>query len=578
MRTTTSSLLRFAVPIVIALTFAQVAPAQTLAQKKDLLKKLLDASSAGIPAAQQARLSAGAQNFFQLAAQLNAPPQTKPGVGDDGGELMMKSAARTARAKAALRAPVELAVGAGGLPQVSDPGLDFLTSVMQGFTQSETSTAWCGKNVVVAYNDSGAFARTAGINPTGPSSFNGVSVSVNGGVSFKDLGFLNPGANPANFLEGDPVVFCSSASQFFYSSLLESSTTDAAGNVTPITAVSLSTSFNGGVSWSSPVIAVGKSGFSHFIDKPWSTNDPANPQFIYVTYTDFDFSGTSTGCPGDFRQAIELVSSTNGGADWSLPTVVDEVCGAAGTGLQGSNVAVAPDGSVSVAYEFFPITANNEIHIARSTDHGGTFGAIVTVNADVVPNGAFGVLQGQFRVNEFPQLAVDRSSGSSRGTLYVVWSDGRDNVVGDISSGIYAYPDVLIAKSLDGGRTFSVPAAISPTPANFAGTGRDQFFPGIAVDKSGRVGVCYYDRRSNPGNTAIDRFCSVSSDNGASWTEQRVSNSNWFAAHDTDTLVNAAYAGDYDALTSDATGVNSGFLGAFQIQNAGNPDVYAKKF
>jgi hypothetical protein len=231
-----------------------------------------------------------------------------------------------------------------------------------------------------------------------------------------------------------------------------------------------------------------------------------------------------------------------------------------------------------VAYEFFPLTANNEIHIARSTNQGSTFGPIVTVNAGVVPNGANGVLQGTFRINEFPQLAIDRSAGPSRGTLYVVWSDGRDNIVADIATGTYAYPDVLLAKSVDGGQTFSAPLAISPTPASFTGAGRDQFFPGVAVDKSGHVGVCYYDRRSSPDNTAIDRFCSVSVDNGLSWSEQRVSTSNWVAAHDTDTLVNAAYAGDYDALTADALGINSGFFGAFQIQTGGNPDVFAKKF
>ncbi len=576
MRTTTNSLLRFALSILTTLAFAQVAPAQTLAQKKDLLKKLLDASSR-IPDTQKSRLSAGAQNFLQFAAQLNAPPQTKPGVGDGDGGLIGNAA--RARAKVALRPPVELAAaGPGGVLRVSDPGLDFQASVMQGFTQSETSTAWCGNTVVVGYNDSGAFVRTAGINPLGASSFNGVSVSLNGGSTFRDLGFLNPGGNTLNFLEGDPVLFCSSASQFYYSSLLETAAVDSQGNLQPITAVSLSASSNGGVTWGAPNVAVGKDGFTHFLDKPWSTNDPANPSLIYVTYTDFDFSGTSTACPNDFRQAIELVSSADGGNTWTAPTVIDQVCGAAGTGVQGSDVVVAADGTVYVAYEFFPATADNEIHITRSSNHGSTFGPIVTVSAGVVPNGARGVLQGQFRINEFPQIAVDRSSTSSRGTLYVVWSDGRNNVVADVSSGAYAYPDVMIAKSTDGGSTFTIPQSVSPTPSTFAGTGRDQFFPGVAVDKSGHVGVCYYDRRSSPDNMAIDRFCSLSVDSGRTWSEQRVSTSNWFASHDTDTLINTSYAGDYDALTADALGINAGFVGAFQIQTAGNPDVYAKKF
>ena len=575
MRMTTRSLHHFILCICAGLAFVQVAPAQTPAQKKDLLKKVLDAS-ARMPDTQKKLFSAGARNYFQLAALLNAP-QTKPGVGDGDGGLLSDSA-RRAQAKAALLAPVELAAGPGGVPRVSDPALDFLTSVLEGFTQSETSTAWCGNSVVVGYNDSGAFLRTAGVNPSAAASFNGISVSANGGRTYKDFGFLNPGSNPANFLEGDPVVFCSSATQFFYSSLLETAVTDSQGNLQAITAVSLSSSSTGGVTWGNPVVAIGKDGFSHFLDKPWSNYDPANPARIYVTYTDFDFSFSSTACPNDSRTAIELVSSADGGITWSTPTVINEVCGASSEGVQGSNVVVSPDGSVNVAYEFFPATANNEIHITRSVDHGSTFGPIVRVATDVVPNGANGVLQGLFRNNEFPQLAVDRSHGASGGTLYLVWSDGRNNIVPDLALGTYTYPDVLITKSTDGGRTFSKPQAVSPMAANFGGIGRDQFFPSVAVDKDGHVGVCYYDRRASTANLAIDRYCSVSVDRGRSWAEQRVSASNWLPIHNADFLINPSYMGDYDALTSDALGVNGGFVGAFEIENQGNPDVYANRF
>jgi len=574
MRMITRSLYRFVLPVCAACALIQVAPAQTPAQKKDLLKRVLEAST-HLSDTQKKLFSAGALNYFQLAAQLNAP-QTKPGVGDGDGGLV-GNAARTAQAKAALLAPVELAAGPGGVPRVSDPALDFLTSVLEGFTQSETSTAWCGNSVVVGYNDSGAFMRTAAVNPAAAQSFNGISVSANGGRTYKDIGFLNPGSNPANFLEGDPVVFCSSATQFFYSSLLETAVSDSQGNLQPITAVSLSSSTNGGVVWGNPAVAVGKDGFTHFLDKPWSNYDPANPRQIYITYTDFDFSFSSVACPNDVRTAIELVSSADGGSTWSTPTVIDQVCGASLEGVQGSNVVVAPDGSVSVAYEFFPPTGDNEIHITRSANHGSTFGPIVKVATDVVPNGASGVLQGLFRNNEFPQLAVDRSPASS-GTLYIVWSDGRDNIVPDLATGTYAYPDVVITKSTDGGQTFGKPQAVSPTPANFGGVGRDQFFPSVAVDKDGHVGVCYYDRRANTANTVIDRFCSLSVDRGRSWAEQRVSTSNWLPIHGADGLINTAYIGDYDALTSDALGINGGFVGAFEIETQGNPDVYAKRF
>jgi hypothetical protein len=249
--------------------------------------------------------------------------------------------------------------------------------------------------------------------------------------------------------------------------------------------------------------------------------------------------------------------------------------------VQGSNVLVGPDGKVFVAYEFYPGSVpQNEIHLTRSTNHGKTFGSPLKVS-DVWPNGGNGQLQGGFRNNEFPQLAIDRSKGPGRGTLYITWSDGINNIVPDIGVAFgksYAYPDVVVAKSSDGGKSFSIPMVVSPTPASFTGIGRDQFMPGVAVDKDGNVAVCYYDRRADEDNSIIDRYCSVSHNHGVSWTEQRVSQSNWVAAHATDGLVNPTYIGDYDALSSDTLQLNPGFFGTFEIQDNGNPDVVGKKF
>lgn len=558
--------------------------AQTKLDRKALLNKFL-VNSGKMTAKQKSLLSSGMQNFVQIANNLNKE-HLKAGVGDDGGTYTGPPQAQPHAqilSHALREAAFANAAGPGGTTRISNPALDYLTSVTAGFTQSETSSAWCGNTIVAGYNDSGAYLRTAGINFAGAWSFNGISVSVNGGKSFVDLGFLNPGIDPANFLSGDPVVTCSSPSNFYYSSIFSTATPpDSSGNRSPLTAIAVNTSFNGGLSWGAPVAAVAKDGFSHGLDKPWMTLDPTNPLRLFVTYTDFDFSFPSTGtCANDSRIAIELVSSSDGGNTWSAPVVIDEQCGASFNGLQGSNVLVSPSGKVYVAYEFIPgLTPDNEIHFRRSLDHGKTFGKTIVVANDVVPNGAGGALQGGFRNNEFPQLAVDRTNGPTRGTLYITWSDGKNNVIPDIQSftGTYAFPDVVVAKSTDFGVSFGSPNAVSPTPGSFTGSGRDQFFPGIAVDKSGKVAVCYYDRRNNPENTVIDRYCSVSNNQGATWTEQRVSSSNWVPAHGTDALINSVYIGDYDALASDFLLGNEGFFGTFEIQINGNPDVFAKKF
>jgi hypothetical protein len=423
------------------------------------------------------------------------------------------------------------------------------------------------------------------VNFLGAFSFSSASYSNDGGRTFVDIGFLNPGptgpnANSFNFIAGDPVVACSSPSQFYYSSIFATGL-DSSGNL--FDGVAVNASGNGGQTWSDPVAAVAKDFFLHTIDKPWLAVDPTNVKRLYVTYTDFDGSFPATGtCANDFRLAIELVSSQDGGRTWGAPVVIDEECGASRNGVQGSNVLVGPDGKVYVAFEFFPFTPDNEIHIRTSADHGQTFGAPVVITNAVVPNGDAGTghLQGGFRNNEFPQLAIDRTKKSSRGTLYVAWSDGRNNQVVDISSftGTYAYPDILVAKSTDSGQTFTNPTTVSPTPANFDGAGRDQFFPGIAVDKDAEVAVCYYDRRGESDNSVIDRYCSVSRNHGASWDEQRVSFSEWLPLHSADGLINTTYIGDYDALTSDFLLGSDGFFGTFEIQTNGNPDVFAKKF
>jgi hypothetical protein len=583
-------MLRSTIAVVAGIFLAAGSAAgQTQLDKKALLNKFL-VNSGKIPARQSRLLSSGMQNLMHLTSALNAK-HIKAGSGDDGG-LFNGPGKTLAQAQPkgqilgnAIRATMLAnAAGPGGTIKVSNPALDFLTSVTTGFTQSETSSAWCGNTIVAGYNDSGAYLRTAGVNFLGAWSLSSASYSNDGGKTFVDIGFMNPGptgptANNFNFIAGDPVVACASPSQFYYSSIFASGQ-DSNGNF--FNGVAVNASGNGGQTWSDPVAAVAKD-FSHSIDKPWLVVDPTNPMRLYVTYTDFDFSFPATGtCAKDARFAIELVASADGGNTWGAPVVIDEECGASLNGVQGSNVLLGPDGKVYVAFEFFPVTPDNEIHIRTSADHGKTFGAPVVITNAVVPNGDAGTghLQGGFRNNEFPQLAIDRTSKPSRGTLYVAWSDGRNNQVVDISTltGTYAYPDILVAKSTDSGQTFSSPTTVSPTPANFDGAGRDQFFPGIAVDSDGHVGVCYYDRREESDNSVIDRYCSVSRNQGASWTERRVSFSEWLPVHHADGLINTTYIGDYDALTSDFLLASDGFFGTFEIQTNGNPDVVAKKF
>jgi hypothetical protein len=526
------------------------ARAQTVQQRLDATSanmKRLQNLVAKLPATQKNKLSSGAQHMLYVAEHWD---ETTTVLAPRG---------------AVLSAPL---IGqpfnpSGPLPHgaVSDPGTDLIFSRMAGFTQSETSTAWCGRNIVVAYNDSGSFLETFPIPAIGLS-FNGYSLSTDGGRSFTDQGFLNPGPSILNFLGGDPVAVCTDQNTFYQSSIFQTAST---------TGVSVSKSTDGGRTFGSPVAVVGKDPFSHFIDKPWMAADPSNPNNLYVTYSDFDLSGALCA----FRIGIELVRSTDAGATWSTPTVIDSGCSP--NTDQGSNVAVDAAGNVYVAWEQFPLTLpTNEIDIVRSTDGGASFAPKVPV-AIVTPVGSiFGLLQGGFRNNEFPSLAIDRSRGPRKGTLYIAWNDGRFGVTPDgfppFSGATYNFGDAFVSSSSNGGASWTNPVKVNDSNGA-SGSPADHYLPGIVVDSGGQLAVCFYDRRRDSENFVIDRECANSRDGGLTWRNHRVTENSFAASIAADLLINPVYMGDYDGVAADATGRSEGFLGAYGDNTRGNPDV-----
>ena len=311
-----------------------------------------------------------------------------------------------------------------------------------------------------------------------------------------------------------------------------------------------------------------KGALTHFIDKPWSALDPKHPRHIFVTYTDLDFSGSVCGTPFNpvERVAIELVRSLDGGATWGAPVVLDEVCSTPPDFplVQGTQVLLNPAGRVFVAWEAFLPGGSRELRIAKSVDTAATFQPPVRVT-DVFPTGDGSTLQGGIRNNEFPSLAVDRSSGPGSGTLYIAWNDGRLLRYPDFESpyGDYGYANVFVTKSRDGGSSWSAPVRVNDDPvATASGRGTDHFQPGVAVDNTGAVGVCWYDRRHSAINLNVSRFCATSKDAGASWANQGLPGG-WLPYKSADAAVNPYYLGDYDTVVTDASAAAAGFMGAF---------------
>jgi hypothetical protein len=551
-----------------ALVFAAAAPAQQpvaansvapsrVAANKTALKTFVDATNKISPEVSK-HLSRGLQNYLRYAnAALNGT----------AGKFAAPNSAATKQKR--------ISWNPWNLILVSDPALD---PAAQGYTQNTTSSAWCGNAIVVGYEDSGAFFRTDPNEAFGvPVSFNGVSYSANAGKTFTDSGFLTPGTFSANALLGDPAVTCSSPTHFQYASIMNTTTPDG---IDPLIGPSVSFSTNEGKTWSAPVQVVSLDGNSQLADNPWLAVDPSDTQRLYLSYTQIDSCNS-----------INVVSSSDGGKKWGAPVMIDQECFPTDpTALQntvaGSSVTVGPDGKVFVAYEFFPGASpnppvNNEIKFASSTNHGAAFSKPRTI-ANLVPSGTGVELHGHLQVTEYPHIAVDRSHGPSRGTIYVVYPDGRNKIMADANSasGRYAYPDIFVAKSTNSGRSFSLVGGVSRTQKDFRGIGRDQFLPGVAVDKDGEVAVCYYDRRNDPADMRVDRFCAVSSNQGKTWIDQQVSNLHWLPSLNTDPLNSGAAYGisEYDALTSEFMLHGDGFFGAFIVEISGNQNVVATKF
>jgi hypothetical protein len=470
-----------------------------------------------------------------------------------------------------------------------------LASRETGSTQSETSTAWCGTNAVVGFNDTGSLLETeaAALAGTSGLSLMGYAQSTNANSTTTNPTFADKGPVPAGpvvsgmglFVSSDPVVGCSSASDFYLSGIgFDCSSFVSNGGVTACAAaqsnVTVSNSTDGGATFDAPNVAIAKTFPDHTLDKDWMAVDPAHNE-IYVTYTDIDNSAGNI-CGSDViqiqRVAIELVSSSNGGATWSAPTEVTHVCADQlvnpNTSVTGSQIAVAPDGSVYVAWESIGLGGGDptvrEIDIAKSSLGGGSFGAPTKITAvNCAGDCADGILQGGIRILELPSLAMGK--GTHSGKLFMAWNDG-DNPQPDALIGTYNFADVKLVSSSDG-VTWS-----APVKANINAAGNiDHFQPTVSSDKGSRIAVCFYDRRNDPNNFLIDRYC-ANSTNGTTFTNSRITNKSFSSVVNQDVLSAAGYMGDYDTLMSDTMNSIVGFRGAFANNTNGAPNVQSYKF
>jgi hypothetical protein len=260
-----------------------------------------------------------------------------------------------------------------------------------------------------------------------------------------------------------------------------------------------------GLTWGTqvPVVELFNSVEPHE-DKPWiaadRSADSPHKGNLYVAWTKFDVYGSPR---PEHKSHIYFSRSRDGGKSFSVGHRISDQPGDArdkSDTLMGACPGVGPNGEVHVVW-----AGPGSLFCARSTD-GGVHFAKSRVLTDCA--GWDFPVRGLGRASGYPSLGVDVTRGKDRGSVYVAFADTRN---GD--------PDVFLTVSRDGGETWSTPRRVH---TDAQGNGKEQWFPGLAVDPvDGSVNIAYYDRGGREG-TLTDVTLARSVDGGRTFTHYRL--------------------------------------------------------
>jgi len=237
-------------------------------------------------------------------------------------------------------------------------------------------------------------------------------------------------------------------------------------------------------------------------DKEWPAVNPQN-NALALTWTEFDkYNSKDPEC----KSRIRFSQSNARGKKWSEAIQInqhDGNCLDDMNSTEGAVPAFGPNGEIYVSWAW-----NERIWFDYSLDGGKTW-----LDEDIVaaeqPGGWKFSIPGILRSNGFPITLCDVSNGEHHGTIYINWSDQRN---GEEDT------DVFVAKSTDGGKTFSEPIRVNDDES-----GKHQFFTWMTIDQTtGFLYSVFYDRR-NYSDTQTDVYLAYSFDGGNTWTNERIS-------------------------------------------------------
>ncbi|HET9694916.1 MAG TPA: sialidase family protein [Steroidobacteraceae bacterium] len=330
--------------------------------------------------------------------------------------------------------------------------------------------------------------------------------------------------------------------------------TGAANTIGSRSAVVVSRSLDGGISWGPAVLLVDDDGTRLFNDKEALTIDAFDPRYVYAVW---DRIGL------DERGPTLFARSTDGGATWEQARTIYDP----GPGRQtiGNVPVTTPDGAVHVFFvELGPVAGNpsateGHVSVVRSSDKGLNWSAPTRI-AELLSVGTRTPEQGL--VVRTGEILAAFAAGSDDGALYAAWQDARFTDGG--------HDAIALARSTDGGATWTAPSRVNARPDVPA------FTPTLAVLPGGAVGVTYYDFRQ-PGTGTYrptDLWLATSRD-AVNWAETRL-------AGDFDLLdapnAGGLFVGDYHGLVwSDASTFVALYARTNNGETSNRTDVYADR-
>ena len=313
---------------------------------------------------------------------------------------------------------------------------------------------------------------------------------------------------------------------------------------------------NGGRSWSAPAEVVGGEGRLH--DKPALVADPRRAGYAYVVWTEFL---TPLGPPAE---GISFSRTTDGGRSWSAPLHLDFPV-IPGATPQGALPLVLPGGDVLTLTTMRARNGTRDPHqilAVRSSDRGRTWTAPTLVTQFPATDGRHSTPWSDPETGEAidaPEWAIS-ATVAPNGTVYVTWRHA------DATGGA----DVRLARSSDGGRSWSLPTTV-------AAAASQMFLPVVAVAADGTVGVTYYDdRRDRLGDGLYrnDLRFTHSHNGGRTWRETRLAGFDMRSALLRKIPVRGLFVGDYTGLVPLPRGFGAAFALGRPHARAGGSDVF----